>query len=163
MKSDFLKRSAAIGAFALILMSVARAGLAEDDTKFGEIAKIKAVVMTYQDALNSADGELAASLYAEDGVLMPPNQPSVVGKAAIHNVYAGGAKALAFNVKFDIAEVVQVAPSWGFVRSNSAGTLTMASTGETHTEANQELFVLHKDKDGQWKIARYSFSSTNPS
>jgi hypothetical protein len=29
-------------------------------------------------------------------------------------------------------------------------------------DANQELFLFQKGNDGQWRIARYSYSSTNP-
>jgi ketosteroid isomerase-like protein len=32
----------------------------------------------------------------------------------------------------------------------------------TTSEANQELFIFRKDDDGVWRIARYSFSPTNP-
>ncbi len=69
---------------------------------------------------------------------------------------------LKFNVKFTIAELVVMAPGWAYVRTNSAGTTGHASTGKTTAEANQELFIFHKDRDGAWRIARYSFSTTNP-
>jgi ketosteroid isomerase-like protein len=36
------------------------------------------------------------------------------------------------------------------------------ATGTRSAEANQELFIFSKDGDGSWKIARYSFSTTNP-
>ena len=67
-----------------------------------------------------------------------------------------------FDVRFDIAEVAVVAPDWAFVRTNSAGTTLHHSTGKSVSEANQELFVMRKGDDGQWRIARYSFSPTNP-
>jgi hypothetical protein len=35
------------------------------------------------------------------------------------------------------------------------------ATGAKSAEGNQELFLFHKSLDGAWKIARYSFSSTN--
>jgi hypothetical protein len=37
-----------------------------------------------------------------------------------------------------------------------------ASTGKTTAEANQELFIFKKGEDREWRIARYSFSPTNP-
>ena len=69
---------------------------------------------------------------------------------------------LKFNVKFDIAELVPIAPTWAYVRTNSAGTRAHTSTGKTTAEANQELFIFKKGTDGRWRIARYSFSPTNP-
>ena len=69
---------------------------------------------------------------------------------------------LKFHVTFHVAELVQMAPAWAFVRTNSAGTTDHHSTGKTTSEANQELFIFNKGEDGVWRIARYSFSPTNP-
>jgi len=87
---------------------------------------------------------------------------TVVGKVAVREAYVAGSKVFALHVKFNIAEVVQMAPDWAFVRTNSAGTMKINATGATSDEANQELFILRKEAGGEWKIARYSFSSTNP-
>jgi len=124
-------------------------------------AKMRAVMFAYQDALNACDIAAATRLYSDDAVLMPENSPSVIGKAAIQEAYAVGSKLFALHVKFTIGEIVQIAPSWGFVRTNSAGTMKIIATGATLPEANQELFILHREPDGQWRIARYAFSTTN--
>jgi ketosteroid isomerase-like protein len=69
---------------------------------------------------------------------------------------------LQFDVKFTIAELVVMAPNWAYVRTNSAGTTFHRSLGKKLAEANQELFIFKKGDDGKWRIARYSFSPTNP-
>jgi hypothetical protein len=51
---------------------------------------------------------------------------------------------------------------WVFARTNSAGNTLNHATGKTSAEGNQELFIFRKDSDGKFKIARYSFSTTNP-
>jgi len=104
--------------------------------------------------------EAIRRLYTEDVVLMRPFRPSVVGKAAVRQPSAAGARKL--NIKFTIAEIVEMTPDWAFARTNSAGTITLNATGATSPEANQELFIFRKDTDGAWKIARYSFSPTIP-
>src|SRR5271154_2272083 len=71
-------------------------------------------------------------------------------------------KAIKLSVKFSVAEVVEMDPNWVFARTNSAWTTTINATGAKRAEANQELFIFGKGGDGSWKIARYSFSSTNP-
>jgi len=101
-------------------------------------------------------------LYAEDGVFMPPYSQSAVGLAAVRKAYDAVFKAITLNVKFTIAEIVELGPGWAFARTNSAGTTTDHATGAKSAEGNQELFVLKRDYDGSWKIARYSFSPTNP-
>lgn len=39
---------------------------------------------------------------------------------------------------------------------------TSTVTGKISAEGNQELFIFKRDSDGKFKIARYSFSTTNP-
>lgn len=131
------------------------------DTHDGEAA-IRATLAAYNAALNGGRTEAVLPLYDEDGVFMAPFSASSVGQAAVRRAYDGVFAELAFDVAFTIAEVVQVAPDWAFVRTGSAGTTLHHSTGTTTSEANQELFVMHRGEDGTWRIARYSFSPTNP-
>jgi uncharacterized protein (TIGR02246 family) len=125
-------------------------------------ASIRSVMAAYNDALNGGSTAAVLPLYADDGVFMPPYSPSAIGKEAVRKAYDAVFRELKFNVKFTIAELVVMAPTWAFVRTNSAGTTGHASTGKTTAEANQELFIFRKGRDGAWRIARYSFSPTNP-
>jgi uncharacterized protein (TIGR02246 family) len=117
---------------------------------------------SYESALNASNTEAAMPLYAEDGVFMAPNNQSAVGKASVRQAYDAVFKAITLKVKFTIVELVVMSPQWAFVRTNSTGTQKINATGATSREANQELFILKKGDDGQWRIARYSFSTTNP-
>ena len=123
---------------------------------------IAAVLATYQDALNVSDTEAVLPLYAEDGVFMPPYSQSAVGIEAVRKAYDAVFQAITLSVTFHVVEVVKMAAGWAFARTNSAGTTTVHATGSQSAEANQELFLFRKDAAGLWKIARYSFSSTNP-
>ncbi len=127
-----------------------------------EESTIRAVMASYSDALNNGSSDAALALYADDGVFMPPYSQSAVGKEAVRKAYDKVFHELKFDVKFTIAELVVMAPNWAYVRTNSAGTTGHASTGKTTAEANQELFIFRKSADGAWRIARYSFSPTNP-
>ncbi len=125
-------------------------------------AAIRSVMSSYNDALNRGSTGAVAPLYAEDGVFMSPYSRSAVGKEAVRKAYDAVFAELKFDVKFTIAELVVMAPDWAYVRTNSAGVTGHASTGRTTAEANQELFIFKKGEDGGWRIARYSFSPTNP-
>jgi len=120
------------------------------------------VLAAYNVALNSSDTDAVMPLYANDGVFMPPYSPSAVGLAAVRKAYDAVFKAIKLTVRFDPVEIVEMSPDWVFARTNSAGTTLNHATGDTTAEANQELFIFRKDRDGRFKIARYSFSSTNP-
>ena len=115
----------------------------------------------YQDALNNSDTNAVMRLYADDGVFMPPYSQSAVGAAAVRQAYDAVFKAIKLSVKFSVAEVVEWIPT-GFSRAPLPPDDDDNDTGAKSAEANQELFIFGKGGDGSWKIARYSFSSTNP-
>jgi len=123
---------------------------------------IRSVLASYNDALNDGKTAEVLPLYADDGVFMPPYSQSAVGKEAVRRAYDAVFQELKFRVKFNVAELVVMAPTWAYVRTNSAGTTDHHSSGKTTAEANQELFIFKKGDDGRWRIARYSFSPTNP-
>jgi uncharacterized protein (TIGR02246 family) len=125
-------------------------------------AAIRAVMSSYEAALNASDTAAVMPLYTEDGVFMAPNNPSAVGTAALRQAYDAVFKAITLKVKFAITEIIVMSPLWAFVRTNSAGTQKINATGATSPEANQELFIFRRGNDGEWRMARYSFSTTNP-
>jgi uncharacterized protein (TIGR02246 family) len=122
---------------------------------------VASVLARYEKALNESDTDAVMKLYASDGVFMAQNFPSSVGTSAVRKAYETVFKTIKLTVKFNIAEVVQVAPEWAFARTNSAGNVTVNATGAKSAEANQELFVFRKI-GGAWQIARYCFSTINP-
>ena len=151
-----------INKFALAagLLLIGLSGSAQAQT--GEKTAIRSLLSSYEAALNASNTAAVMPLYADDAVFMPPNNQPAVGTAAVRQAYDAVFKAIKLNLKFTVAEVVQVAPDWAFARTNSAGTLTVNAAGAQSAEANQELFIFKRGADGSWKIARYSFSTTNP-
>ncbi|WP_160147362.1 YybH family protein [Methylopila sp. Yamaguchi] len=124
-------------------------------------AKIEGALEAYEAALNASDTDKVMAVFASDGVFMAPNSPSAVGLDAVLGAYNGIFHAIAFDTELHVDEIVQVAADWAFVRTHSAGFVTVNATNDRVADANHELFVFRKDDDA-WKIARYSFSSTNP-
>lgn len=125
-----------------------------------DITAIKTVLLSYQDALNNSSVDQAVKLYTRDGICMPQHAPSFIGSENVRKAYEGFFALIKFDVKFEIHEIVPMAPDWAFARTNSAGTTDVKGKG-VGNEANHELFIFQK-ADGEWKIARYCFSTTNP-
>ena len=125
-----------------------------------DIEAIASTLQSYEEALNNSSAEEAVQLYTRDGVCMPQHAQSFVGIDNIRKAYDGFFKMIKFNVKFEIQEIVPLAPDWAFARTNSTGITIVKERGEGH-EANQELFIFQK-VGGEWKIARYCFSTTIP-
>ena len=103
---------------------------------------VAAVLAKYQDALNQSDIEAVMKLYASDGVFMPQHSPSSIGADAVRKAYDAVFKTIKLTVKFNVAEVLEMAPNWVLARTNSAGKVKVHTTGEGGPEANQELFVI---------------------
>ena len=102
-----------------------------------------------------------ADLYTEDAVLMAQESPPAVGAAVVRQAYVGVFQAIALDIAFHVAEVVELTPEWAFACTTSTGKMRINATGATLPEANQELFIFKK-VGGTWKIARYSFFVINP-
>ena len=154
MRNRLIQTAAAV---ILVFGSLSGAQAAESDRE-----NIHAVLKAYEQALNASDVAGVLKLYTQDGVFLAPHNASAVGIEAIEATYEAAFKAINLNVAFDIVEIEAVADDWAFARTNSAGTITINATGDKIPEGNQELFVFQKSDDGEWKIARYSFSTTNP-
>ena len=122
---------------------------------------VASVLKTYERALNASDTAAVMKLYEPDGVFMAQHSPSSAGANAIRRAYDAVFAAIRLTVEFHIAEVRQLGPDWVLARTNSAGRVTVHATGESAPEGNQELFLFQK-VGGDWKIARYCFSTTNP-
>lgn len=123
---------------------------------------IATVLATYEAALNASDAATVLTLYAKDGVFMPQHSLPNIGTHAIRAAYDGVFGAITLEIDFEIDEIAQIAPDWAFARTRSQGFVTISATGDRVPEANQELFVFSKTGAGDWKIARYIFSTTNP-
>jgi len=146
-----------LAAAILVFGSFASAHATDSDQE-----NIDAVLKAYEQVLNAGDVDGVLKLYTEDGVFMAQHNPSAVGVQQVEAAYTGVFQAIDLNVEFDIVEIEVIADDWAFARTNSTGTTTINATGDKIAEGNQELFVFQKTDDGDWKIARYSFSTTNP-
>lgn len=124
--------------------------------------KIENVLLAYEKALNASDLDKVLSVFTLDGVFMAPNSPSTVGADAIRAAYNRIFQTITFDTELTVEEVVQVAPDWAFARTSSNGYVTVNAIKQRVPDANHELFILHKGYGDEWKIARYSFATTNP-
>lgn len=126
------------------------------------VSGIQGVLQTYEAALNGSDVSTVVGLFSHDAVFMAPNSHSAIGSDAIRAAYEAIFRAITFETELTVHEVTQVAPDWAVVRTASSGFVTVHAIEQRVPDANHELFVFHKEGGGTWKIARYSFSSTNP-
>ena len=126
-------------------------------------AAISQQLNRYEQALNSADVERVMALYADDAVFMPQHSQPAVGREAVRTAYRRVFDTIKLDIRFQIDEIRPLSRDWAFARTRSSGTVKLLSSGQQASpEANQEIFLLHRETDGQWRFARYIFSTTNP-
>ncbi len=117
---------------------------------------IRQVLDTYMEALNTSDADLAASVYADEGVFMPDHVPTSSG-TDIRGAYVQIFDTIKLDVEFHY-DAISVHDDVAVARTHSQGTLTVLADGVVvDDEQNRELFVLAR-RNGGWKIASYMFN-----
>lgn len=112
----------------------------------------------YEAAVNAGHADRIVNLYAEDAVWMPASSPAVVGKEPIRHRAESALAQISLEKTFEVHEII-VAGEWAFLRATSKGTVTIKSTGESMPENHDDLFILRRRHNGNWKIARYIYNS----
>ena len=141
------------------LTALAQTRSASDATRTAIVEQLQ----RYEAALNSSDVERVMSLYADDAVFMPQHSLPVIGRDAVRGAYRHVFDTIKLKIRFEIDEVRPLSSDWAYARTRSTGTVkVLAGDLPLAPESNQELFVLHREGDGQWRFTRYIFSTTNP-
>jgi uncharacterized protein (TIGR02246 family) len=137
----------------LILCSTCQTGSTESDLQ----AITKLVTDDYDMAFNTGDADARASLYADDAVMMPPNEPLIRSKEAIR-AYEAQDDSLDLQLT-DTATDVQVFGNWGFVQGTYTVTTAQELGGESILENGKFVVIVKRIHDGSWKIAHDIWNS----
>ena len=122
--------------------------------KINENKKIGNVIYLYEKALNSNNVDSVLPHFSEDAVLVMQGAPTCIGTEAVKKFYISIFNKIDFDTKFTVEEIVQMSPEWAFVR-----TTARSNNSTDSVEGGHEIFILKKQFDENWKIARYSGSS----
>jgi len=131
-----------------------------------DIAKDKAAIDTTRNAYASAwrAGNAAdvAGLYADDALVLYPNEPPVVGKAAIQT-YFDQFFGDFIQDEFELTSAeIEIAGSWAFDRGTYRWKGTPKAGGPAVEDHGKFLVILKRQSDGSWKVARDMDNSDRP-
>ncbi len=116
-------------------------------------SSIEATNKRFSESIVKGDTSFAAGVYADDAILMNPNEPAWRGKAAIVKGYAGmlaSVKISAFSAKTE-----DVMVSGDLAVETGAGEWTFTPPkGKPMTDKVKYLTVWKKQTDGSWKVVR---------
>ena len=114
------------------------------------------------DAMKANDAEALGRLVTEDAVLMPPNQPAVVGRAAVIDWFAGVVtQARTTGIGVPQREVI-VAGDWAIERGSFVWNIAPAAGGAPIEDHGNFLAIHQRQVDGTWKVTRNIWNSTLP-
>lgn len=123
--------------------------------------EITTLLHTYGSVLASRSLPDLLSMYTSDGVLMAPGFQPSVGTEALKASYERIFSTIKLDIEFTIDEIVVTGGEWAFARTTAEGRKYWLQKGTDEFHQNQEIFVCRK-VEGEWKIARYIFSSMKP-
>jgi uncharacterized protein (TIGR02246 family) len=123
-----------------------------------DLAAIKDVMKQFAVAIDAGDLDGWLSLWANDGIQMPPEAPARKGKEQIR---AGMKPAFdQYNLKMVINnEELGASGDLGLARGTYIEYLTPKTGGETEKYDGKYLTLLERQADGSWKVVRDCFNS----
>lgn len=118
-----------------------------------DIEAIRQLAADWRSGWLAGDADLLLSLYTDEPVLMPQDQPVVVGKDAIRPLYEAVLKEFDFKSEASVKEVV-VSGDVGYFWSAYTLTATPKAGGEPINVTGKSIYIVKRGSGGAWKIAR---------
>ena len=115
----------------------------------------------YVTAINSNNLDTLLGVLTEDVVFLAPQEPVMVGKAAVRPWLEGYFKAFKTHWDKPVQEFV-VNGEWAFERYSYKSTDTPAGGGAVVEDTGWGLVIYHRDTDGKWRVARDAWGTDHP-
>ena|SRR2546425_6206890 len=110
----------------------------------------------------SGDVNALVSLYADDAILMPPNDTTLFGKDEIRSWWEEYFDFFRVTSSVETEREVTVAGDQVFDRSAFSATIVPKQHGARITDDIRSLVVWKREPDGGWKISHQIWNSTKP-
>jgi uncharacterized protein (TIGR02246 family) len=151
-------RTRSFAACAVSLTIVAAAGSAARPKTDPALDKLAAA---FAEAFNARDAARVASFYADDAIVMPPDQAMVKGRSNVEAYYARGFRQEIANFRLQPIESATTG-----THAFEAGTSTLterrnasATGGRAEITSDGKYVVIYRRVNGQWKIAYDIFNN----
>ncbi len=126
-----------------------------------DIQALKQLAADWRSGWLAGDADLLLSLWGPNPVVLPQEQPAVVGKNAIRRAYQAVLKEFDIKSKGKVVEV-EASGDLGYIWSTYELTATPKAGGKPIQSAGKSLFLVKRQPAGAWKIARLMDNSDGP-
>ncbi len=129
-----------------------------------DITAIKEILNQYAVACNTGDFDLWISLWADDGVQMPPDAPAVMGKEQIREAMKPEFDQMTLDITITSIWDAKAYGDLGLTCCNYTLDITPKGGGETiHAMRDGKALTIYKrQSDDTWKIVYDCFNSNMP-
>ena len=113
--------------------------------------RLRQTSLDWAAAAATGDFERALAYWTDDAIVLPPDQPAVIGKAEIRAFVQHAASNPGFSISWE-PELVQVSESgdMGYMVERNRMTFTDAN-GSVQTLNGKAVTIWRKQPDGSWK------------
>ena len=143
-------------AFRTLRFSLFAAALACAGTSFAKEGPLDGMSQAFEDAIRSGDVVAAANLYADEGMILPPNYAPVQGRGAI---------AAYFKTMTDNGFSLKLTPTQSWMDGKLAsrtGTYVVLDKAQKEIEHGKWLEVWQLQDSGRWLMVRDMWNSSDP-
>ena len=117
-----------------------------------ESDNLMALSREWAQAAKDRDVDKTVSFWADDAVIMSPDEPSMKGIEAIRKMVDESMQLPGFEVFWEPTEAhVSASGDMGYVIVKNYFTLPVDTLGNTKTITNKGVEIWKKQEDGQWK------------
>jgi uncharacterized protein (TIGR02246 family) len=137
---------------------------AKQMTTEADIAAINEIWIQYAGSFSSGDLDSWISLWADNGVQMPPDIPARIGKEQIREAMKPVFDQMNLDIAIQSIEDAKVYGDLGLTRCTYTLKITPKAGGETINAMpdGKALTLFERQSDGSWKIIYDCFNSNVP-
>jgi uncharacterized protein (TIGR02246 family) len=110
----------------------------------------------------SGDLEIIIKMFADDAILMPPNDTTLLGKDEIRSWWEDYFEFFRITSSVETEREVTVAGDQAYDRASISVTIIPKGRGATIRDDIRTLTVWRHEPDGAWKISHQMWNSTKP-
>ena len=132
---------------------------AQADTA-GDEQAIRGQVNRWLELVRAKDSAAIAQLYAEDGMVMPANEPATRGRDAIRKWWDGAMKMPGYDLSFSPEQIL--VSSSGDMALDRGTYRFRATPPQGAIDDTGKYVVVWRKVDGEWKVAVDIFNSDKP-